>query len=66
MATDIETQDHVGRRQTLEDKAIVTDLEHETLRRIPDKLPKIALLILAVEVSRRFHNTPKRTLGPTH
>lgn len=51
MATDIETQNtDLGRQDTFEEKAHVADSEWASFRRVPDKLPKIALLILAVEV----------------
>jgi len=51
MATDIETQNtNLGRQDTFEEKAHVAGAEWESFRRVPDKLPKIALLILAVEV----------------
>jgi hypothetical protein len=51
MATDIETQNtDLGRQETFDEKVPVVDLEWASLRRVPDKLPKIALLILAVEV----------------
>jgi POT family proton-dependent oligopeptide transporter len=52
MATDIETQNNeLTRHLTVEEKHIVADSEWANLRRVPDKLPKIALLILAVEAS---------------
>jgi POT family proton-dependent oligopeptide transporter len=52
MATDIETQNtDLSRQETYEEKFPVADSEWASLRRVPDKLPKIALLILAVEVS---------------
>jgi hypothetical protein len=52
MATDIETQTtDLSRHETYEEKVHVADSEWASLRRVPDKLPKIALLILAVEVS---------------
>lgn len=52
MATDIETQNNeLTRHETIEEKHVVADSEWANLRRVPDKLPKIALLILAVEVS---------------
>lgn len=52
MAMDIETQNNeLTRHETVEEKHIVADSEWANLRRVPDKLPKIALLILAVEVS---------------
>jgi POT family proton-dependent oligopeptide transporter len=58
MATDIETQNaDLGRHETYEDKLQISDSEHGSLRRVPDKLPKIALLILAVEVSLQFPAT---------
>ena len=51
MATDIEiANDALSRQQTFDDKPVVADSDFMTLRRVPDKLPKIALLILAVEV----------------
>jgi POT family proton-dependent oligopeptide transporter len=52
MDADIETQNNdLNRHDTHEEKAHVADSEWANLRRVPDKLPKIALLILAVEVS---------------
>lgn len=52
MATDIETQHtHLARHDTTEKKTATPDSEWTNLRRVPDNLPKIALLILAVEVS---------------
>jgi POT family proton-dependent oligopeptide transporter len=51
MATDIETQDRsLSKHDITEEKITVTDSEWTNLRRVPDTLPKIALLILAVEV----------------
>lgn len=51
MAMDIETQHtDLDRHDTAEEKIPEADSEWSTLRRVPDKLPKIALLILAVEV----------------
>ncbi|EAT83815.2 hypothetical protein SNOG_08647 [Parastagonospora nodorum SN15] len=50
MATDIETQNKdLGRQDTFEEKSPIADSEWVSFRRVPDKLPKIALLILAVE-----------------
>ncbi|KAK7191062.1 peptide transporter PTR2-A (POT family protein) [Paraphaeosphaeria sporulosa] len=55
MATDIEIQDaNLNRQTTLDEKARPSDEEYATLRRVPDNLPKIALLILAVELGERF------------
>jgi POT family proton-dependent oligopeptide transporter len=52
MATDIERQNRsLSTHDITEEKATVTDSEWTNLRRVPDALPKIALLILAVEVS---------------
>jgi POT family proton-dependent oligopeptide transporter len=52
MATDIELQHTaVERHDTSEEKPPAVESEWANLRRVPDKLPKIALLILAVEVS---------------
>lgn len=51
MTTDIETQHtSLGRHDTTEEKATMSDSDWTSLRRVPDNLPKIALLILAVEV----------------
>lgn len=51
MAMDIETQHtDLDRHDTTEEKIPESDSEWSILRRVPDKLPKIALLILAVEV----------------
>jgi POT family proton-dependent oligopeptide transporter len=51
MATDIETQNtDLGRHDMFEEKAPVAESDWANLQRVPDKLPKIALLILAVEV----------------
>ncbi|KAH4347489.1 hypothetical protein HBH98_094080 [Parastagonospora nodorum] len=55
MATDVETQNKdLGRQDTFEEKAPIVDSEWASFRRVPDKLPKIALLILAVELGERF------------
>ena len=52
MTTDIELQrTSLDRHDTAEEKVPEADSEWANLRRVPDKLPKIALLILAVEVS---------------
>lgn len=57
MTTNIETQNFVfSRRETPEEKVIVADSDYANLRRVPDKLPKLALLILAVEVSGNNHH----------
>lgn len=51
MATDIEMQhSDLGRHETIEDKNCIAEAECVNLRRVPDKLPMLALLILAVEV----------------
>lgn len=51
MATDIETQnDALSRHESTVEKALVDSSEWLNLRRVPDKLPMIALLILVVEV----------------
>lgn len=51
MATDIETQNNtLSRHETTDDKVLATESEWANLRRIPDKLPMVALLILVVEV----------------
>jgi POT family proton-dependent oligopeptide transporter len=55
MTTDIETQNiDLNRHETTDDKPAVAESEWMNLRRVPDKLPKIALLILAVELGERF------------
>jgi POT family proton-dependent oligopeptide transporter len=55
MATDIETQhDILSRRETLEEKVPMAESEWAGLRRVPDKLPMVALLILVVELGERF------------
>jgi POT family proton-dependent oligopeptide transporter len=52
MTPDIETQKpSLGSHDITEEKTAMTDPEWTNLRRVPDTLPKIALLILAVEVS---------------
>ncbi|KAL5116475.1 hypothetical protein ACEQ8H_005596 [Pleosporales sp. CAS-2024a] len=52
---DIETQTNtLAHHETSEEKAVATEPEWATLRRVPDNLPKIALLILAVELGERF------------
>lgn len=52
MTADIELQHTaLGRLETAEEKVPEAESEWSNLRRIPDNLPKIALLILAVEVS---------------
>ena len=52
MATDIERQHtDLERHDTAEEKVPEANAEWSNLRRVPDNLPKIALLILAVEVS---------------
>jgi POT family proton-dependent oligopeptide transporter len=51
MATDIETQHtDLSRHETVEDKKPLAEPEWINLRRVPDKLPMVALLILVVEV----------------
>jgi hypothetical protein len=51
MATDIETQHNgLSLHETIEDKKPTSEAEWINLRRVPDKLPMVALLILAVEV----------------
>lgn len=53
MANDIEIQhDGFSQHEANEDKNYLTESEWTNLRRIPDSLPKIALLILVVEVNR--------------
>ncbi|KAK3202436.1 hypothetical protein GRF29_161g1186034 [Pseudopithomyces chartarum] len=55
MTTDIELQrTSLDRHDTTEEKIPEADSEWANLRRVPDKLPKIALLILAVELGERF------------
>ncbi|KAH7401170.1 POT family-domain-containing protein [Phaeosphaeria sp. MPI-PUGE-AT-0046c] len=55
MTTDIETQHTtLARHDTTEEKASVLNGDWTGLRRVPDNLPKIALLILAVELGERF------------
>ncbi|KAF2441395.1 PTR2-domain-containing protein [Karstenula rhodostoma CBS 690.94] len=52
MAIDIEIQDvNINRQPILDEKAPPNDSEYATLRRVADNLPKIALLILAVEAT---------------
>jgi proton-dependent oligopeptide transporter, POT family len=51
MSTDMETQHtSIGRLDSTEEKPTTSDPNWVNLRRVPDNLPKIALLILAVEV----------------
>ncbi|OAL45536.1 POT family protein [Pyrenochaeta sp. DS3sAY3a] len=55
MATDIETQhDALSQHETLEEKVPIAESEWAGLRRVPDKLPMVALLILVVELGERF------------
>ncbi|KAJ4362282.1 hypothetical protein N0V83_010375 [Neocucurbitaria cava] len=55
MARDIEIQNNtLSRQETSEDKIPVATSEWENLRRVPDKLPMVALLILVVELGERF------------
>lgn len=57
MTTDIELQrTSLDRHDTTEEKIPEADSEWTNLRRVPDKLPKIALLILAVEVGTSVLN----------
>lgn len=52
MTTDIESCVQLSHpQQSLDEHVKFDDIEHEKLRRVPDRLPRIALLILAVEVS---------------
>lgn len=54
MSTDVEAQGHaLDRQETIESKPAITE-DWSSLRRIPDNLPKVALLILAVEVRRLY------------
>lgn len=55
MATDIETQNTaLGRHDTFDDQKATPESEWVNLRRVPDKLPMVALLILVVELGERF------------
>lgn len=59
MAKDIETQNNtLSRHETREDKIRVATSEWENLRRVPDKLPMVALLILVVEVGSNPTKAP--------
>ena len=51
MATDIETQHaYLSQHETTETEKPVTEGDWTNLRRVPGKLPMVALLILVVEV----------------
>lgn len=51
MATDIETQNaYLSQHETTETEKSVTEEDWRNLRRVPGKLPMVALLILVVEV----------------
>lgn len=51
MATDIETQPaYLSQHETTEIEKPVTEEDWTNLRRVPGKLPMVALLILVVEV----------------
>lgn len=60
MATaDIEIQGiDLNRQSNFDEKVLPNEEEYATLRRIPDNLPKVALFILAVEVS--LNSLPSR------
>ncbi|KAJ8117652.1 hypothetical protein OPT61_g1203 [Boeremia exigua] len=55
MATDINMQDtRLSQHETNEVKNPVSEADWKDLRRVPDKLPMVALLILVVELGERF------------
>ncbi|OSS44135.1 hypothetical protein B5807_11177 [Epicoccum nigrum] len=55
MATDIETQHaHLSQHETTETEKPITEEDWTNLRRVPGKLPMVALLILVVELGERF------------